>query len=224
MHFGATWAAARPRLAAGAVAMCVAAGALAGCGDDEPGGGGQALSPPPASPSSRPAPTTTAPTTTTTLADLGITVTDPETPDDFRRLAVELVRARNAAYLAPDPTVIERTVARGCTCWEAEYGVMTNLTTDHVRWTKVPFEILGVRLDLIQEPDVFVTMAVLVEEKTIVDRTGNVVETRDADPGPSGLTVSLFHDDDGVWRIGQIGSLDDLLPEVVEALIAEGTP
>ncbi|MGQ0615453.1 MAG: hypothetical protein ACT4PW_00425 [Acidimicrobiia bacterium] len=224
MHFGAIWAAARSRFVAGTVAACVAAGGLAGCGDDEPGGGGQALSPAPTSSFSGPAPTTTAPTTTTTLADLGITVTDPETPDDFRRLAVELVRARNAAYLDPDPTVIERTVARGCTCWEAEYGVMNNLLRAGVHWTKAPFEILGIRLDLVQEPDVFVTMAVKVDEKSVVDEAGNLIEPRAAEPRPSGLELSLFHDDDGIWRIGQIASLDDLRPEVVDALIAEGLP
>lgn len=196
-----------PRLALGLVVIGAAA-----CG----GGGDSKTAEGPAT-TIRVELTTTAPPQTTTM-----TAPPLSEEDQIRRTAAELLLAAESLYLDPDPARVADVYDPQCSCFAMFEADLADLEARDLRATAANMEILGVRLqDNSLEGLPLLTVVYGVGEHILVDAQGAEVERR---PGfeARGFSVDLIGRG-GVYLIAGIQELQ-LLPEVEQAVIAEGVP
>jgi hypothetical protein len=206
----------RSRLALAATVLV----AVAGCSSDadQPGAADPPTRSSPAVAS--PPPTGAASTTTTTPA---VTVTDPKTPDDFRKLAAELLRLRSHAFAVASMEELNRAIAQGCPCYASEAGAVRELAEQHLHYRGPQFEVLGVHAEQVDLPRAVLTVVIGNDRPNpILDAAGSILSTAPT-VTRSGLSVALSRGPDDLWRIGAIDQLR-LDPIVQQDIVEEGMP
>ncbi|MGH9245275.1 MAG: hypothetical protein ACRD29_13355 [Acidimicrobiales bacterium] len=160
------------------------------------------------------APTSTIPTTTTL-----------ETPDDFRRLFVELMNLRTEIFTtAPDPNrVAEYASPFAGEMWRADRENMDALQAANQRFATANLALVGVRFEAYDEPESLFSLSVVVDRVgfQVLDANGAAVEAVQA-RGRVFLDVGIQRIE-GEWRIVAFLELP-IAQEGIDAVIAQGVP
>lgn len=175
-------------------------------------------------------PTTTTTTevvqTTTTAAAPNTTSTTQAVlsqEDQLRRTTVEIMVKGDELYLAPDPARVAEVYDPDCPCFQAFQEDLTALQARGLRTTELAVEVLGVRLED-QTIPTLPTLTVIYQrsERVFVDASGVTVERRPSLP-PTALSLQLALAD-GRFVVTGLQVLDDIGPDALQAVIAEGVP
>jgi hypothetical protein len=164
--------------------------------------------------------TTTSSSTTTTTAPTTTTV--PLSPEDeIRRSAAQLFELRDEVLMNPDPSRILEYAEEQSPLYANDRGLIDSLIASNARWAGDPGRVLGVRLEANEGGSPRVTVVVESYEVDIVDTNGNVLQQLPSER--RAYSVSLLGSP-GSWQINDFLFSEQVLPTVIDQIVALGVP
>ncbi|MGH9244282.1 MAG: hypothetical protein ACRD29_08185 [Acidimicrobiales bacterium] len=169
--------------------------------------------------------TTEESTTTASPTSTVPTTTSLETPDDFRRVFVELMNRRAEIFTTnPDPNRVDEYATAFPPMYQEDKDDLAELQTRNLRFATPRVVLLGVRFEDYVESERTALLAAVIDLPAVrvLDPNDAVAEELPAQ-GRFFVDVAL-QQVEGRWRVLSFASVSGLAEEAYEAVIAQGVP